>query len=277
MKVYENNGLTFNEYGNGEFLSVSAASKSIQIADIPSKFMGIPVTHVSENGFSGCSRLISVTIPESITDIGLDAFEGCKAIREVCVESIGVWCDITFWNSQASPIFCGERAELYVSGERVTELTVPYGITEIKPYSFKGFSSLKRVAMPDGIARIGHGAFFGCRSLESIDLPDSITYVGEEAFLDCTTITRISLPSNTPIIRQLTFCGCTSLSDISLPVVLESIGHRAFYGCLSLKNILLPEGLINIGNEAFAGCTSLDCMSIPSSVETIGINAFSKQ
>lgn len=276
MNVYIQNKLKFTKYEGRNDLSVSAVDNSIRKAMIPQEFMGLPVAGIDENGFYGCSRLESVSIPDSITDIGLDAFEGCGSIREVHAQNVDAWCKITFWNSQSSPIFCGEGATLYINGIPLTELDVPCGVTEIKPYAFKGVSSLKSVTLPDSVTTIGHSAFFGCTSLENVIPSDSIEYIGEEAFLDCTSLKNIEFSNKLTSIKDLTFCGCTSLLDVILPCGISSVGNRAFYGCTALSSVALPNTLEYIGNEAFWGCTSLIRPGLPHSIKAIGVRAFTE-
>ncbi len=51
---------------------------------IPSEFEGIAVTGISAEAFKDCTTLTSVTIPESITFIGENAFAGCDNIVINC-------------------------------------------------------------------------------------------------------------------------------------------------------------------------------------------------
>jgi hypothetical protein len=46
---------------------------------------GLPITHVGDGMFSGCSSLTSVTIPDSVTFIGWDAFRDCTSLTSVVI------------------------------------------------------------------------------------------------------------------------------------------------------------------------------------------------
>ena len=276
MNAYTENGLIFTKRENGAYFSVRAANNNIRSANIPQYFMDIPVKIIDENAFCGCSRLEEISIPDSITDVGLDAFSGCRSVKRVRVQSLSAWCGITFWNSQSSPLAFADNAVLYVNNSPLTEAALPDGIKEVKNYAFCGCTSLQSVVIKSYVTFIGHEAFLGCSSLESIVIPESVTYIGTLAFCECKSLSRISIPVGVAEIKDLTFCGCTSLELVSLPDGIEYIGNRAFYECPSLKSIVLPKYLHSIGNEAFAKCASLTYPDIPKGVNSIGINAFTR-
>lgn len=43
------------------------------------------ITHIAENAFNGCNKINSLTIPNSIQRIGLNAFEGCTSLNELVI------------------------------------------------------------------------------------------------------------------------------------------------------------------------------------------------
>ena len=45
------------------------------------------VTMIGAKAFSGCSGIVSVTIPPTVTKIGRSAFFGCSGLREIAIPS----------------------------------------------------------------------------------------------------------------------------------------------------------------------------------------------
>ena len=83
--------------------------------------------------FSGCSSLTSITIPDSVTSIGDNAFGGCTRIESVYITDLSAWCKINFSNSSSNPICDG--AKLYLKGVELTgDITIPSNATEIQDY-----------------------------------------------------------------------------------------------------------------------------------------------
>ncbi len=63
--------LTFTLSSDGTYYSVKAANTSISgDLEIPSTYEGAPVKVINGDAFNKCSRLTSITIPDSVTSIG---------------------------------------------------------------------------------------------------------------------------------------------------------------------------------------------------------------
>ena len=81
------------------------------------------VTCISDNAFSDCSNLTSITIPNTITSIGYGSFVGCNSLSAVYIKDIVDWLNISFYNRYSNPL--SRAKHLYINGKEITELVIP--------------------------------------------------------------------------------------------------------------------------------------------------------
>ena len=67
----------------------------------------------------------------------------------------------------------------------ITEMEIPYGVTEISYEAFSDCTMLERVVIPDSVTKINAKAFYNCKSLSKIVIPESVKTLGEAAFRGC--------------------------------------------------------------------------------------------
>ena len=266
-----------------------------------------PITTIGESAFYYCRSLISVTIPKSVTKIGVDAFWDCDKLGHVEISDLSAWCKIDFENPSANPLSNG--ADLYLNNTKITELVIPSDIAEIKKYAFSGCESLTSVIIPDNITKIGYSAFNGCR-FTWITIPKSVIEFGDNAFSNCdklghveisdlsawckidfdysaanplsngadlylnnTKITELVIPSDITELKFATFYNCSSIEQATIPDSVTKIGKSTFAYCSNLTSVTIPDSITSIGDYAFAYCRNLT-ITIPNSVTKIGWQAF---
>ena len=135
----------------------------------------IKVTPIGNSAFIYCSRLTSVTLPDSLVRICNKAFRSCSGLTSV-----------TF---PASLTSIGDKAFCGCSG--LTSVTLPASLTSIGKKAFYCCSSLISVTFPVSLTSIGNSAFVHCDRLTSVTFPESLMYIGRYAFLHCENLQHI--------------------------------------------------------------------------------------
>lgn len=146
--------------------------------EIPAKIDKLPVRKIAGLAFYESVDVVSVTVPEGVTELEENAFYYCTALTSVSLpESLAVIGDKAFsWCSSLDMI------------------TIPEAVTAIPAYCFNQCSALRVVALPEGITSVGARAFSGCTSLESLQLGNGLASVGDYAFRDCPLLLSVRLP-----------------------------------------------------------------------------------
>ena len=134
--------------------------------------------------FFACSSLTSITLPNSVTSIGREAFQYCSSLTSITlpssVTSIG---ELVFEGcSSLTQIVVGEGNPIYDSRDNCNAI--------IETASNTLLYGCQKTIIPHSVTSIGDGAFDGRTSLTSIVLPNSVTSIGEHAFTNCSSLTN---------------------------------------------------------------------------------------
>jgi len=229
---------------------------------------------------SNKDRIVSLTLPASLSSIGDAAFFGCTNLTMTALPSaltsIGKY---TFFNCTSlalatlppGVISIGEFAFYYCTSLALTSL--PLGLTSISNYAFYDCTNLSLTALPASVKTIGARAFVGCKKLMLTSLPTGLESIGERAFYECTSLGWTTLPATVTSIGDFAFYGCTDLKLTALPTGVTSIGERVFSGCTNLALASLPA-VTYIGKYAFYDCANLELPALPSELKSIDSFAF---
>jgi hypothetical protein len=185
------------------------------------------------------SALELVTIPETVTSVGLNAFSG-----DIYLTAITAAAENTAYTTYDGVLYSKWATRL-----------VQYPAGRAGPY-----------VIPNGVTTISDGAFWGSVALTSITIPNSVTEIGSSAFWDCKLITAITLPDSVTKLGGRAFGNSPALYSVSIPGSVQDIEYETFLNCKSLTNVILAEGVKTIGTAAFKGCTALSVITVPSSV-----------
>ena len=145
---------------------------------------------IGENAFRK-TAITSVSIPDSVQEIGNSAFSDCSAL---------------------------------------TSVVIPNSVQKIEYAAFTRCSSLTSVVISNSLQVIGSSAFSGCSSLKSVEIPNSVQEIGVSAFDRCSSLTSITIPSSIRKIDHHAFSGCTALRKLKIDGAPE-IESYTFDGC----------------------------------------------
>ena len=266
-------GLMFSTYYTN-YVSVTGYNGNADNVVIPKTYRGIPVKEIEDHAFSFQTRLKSITIPDSVTSIGNDAFVTCDGLTCVTignsVTSIGN--DAFYGCYKLIEVY--NKSSLKITAGNSDNGSVAFYAKNV--YTEEGGSKLSTdengyVLYTDGDERI-LVAYTGTET--ELILPAYITQIYKFAFNGCTGLTSITIPNSVTSIGRSAFWGCTGLTSITIPDRVASIGNSAFQGCTGLTSITIPDSVTSIGDSAFYGCSGLTSIVIPNSVTSIGSEAF---
>jgi hypothetical protein len=215
------NGLTVTSIGNGECVFAETGLSSQTSITIPSS-----VTSIGLAAFDSCTGLTNITIPYSVTNIGDSAFYYCSKLRSIMIpDSVTDIADYAFG-------YCS-----------LTNVTIPGSVSSIGDFSFEYCPNLTNATIANGVTGIGQGAFLG-RPLTSVTIPGSVGTIGSVfdedgygSFESCANLTNVTICKGVATIGEYAFCECSSLASITIPGSVTSVGVQAFAGCPSLTSV----------------------------------------
>ncbi len=228
------------------------------------------VVIISDEMFSGCSALESITLSNVVVEIGKQAFYNCKKMKLASLPSSLV---------QVKP-------SAFQYCEEIQQLVFPAGLKTIESSAFSGCTKLEFVDMSASGGNINSTtqtleayAFSGCIKLKKVVLNSKLTDIGDQAFNKCTALRTITIPTSVTRIGKSAFAGCTALSSVQISAgsKLKTIDTSAFEGCTILSEINLEDArksLVTLGEKAFYGCKALSTLIIPERVTSIGVSCF---
>lgn len=203
------------------------------------------LTTIGTEAFMSQKKVAQIALPMALVSIGNHAFHGCEGLTAVDV-----------------PVSCQDIGNYAFYGSGITSATIGGGA--IGDWCFYG-SPLKSVTLSHGVTSIGAMAFYQC-PLESIEMPETVTTLGREAFDGCSQLTHLVLSPNIPAVEYRTFMDCTSLTEVTIPNGVEYINEEAFYRCENIVTLKIGAKIKVIGPRAFFGTQALKQVYVAAAV-----------
>ena len=148
----------------------------------------LSVFGIGESAFASNHTIKSVTLPDSVTYIGQEAFSDCINIDN------------------------------FVFG----------GVEEIGISAFSSCEALKEIRLPDSLKVLGAGAFQYCSLLESADTGDGIETITGGSFSRCEKLFSVTIGKSVTTIAENAFLGSRRLEDVRFNDKASNISQNAF-------------------------------------------------
>lgn len=272
------------------------------------------VTRINDEALKGNKKIVSVTIPGSVKDIGNNAFQGCPNLKE-----------IIFTNPDRNNNNLIIRVSAFQDCPNLTTCEIPARAYQVVGNIFKGCTSLTEVKVnaanpyyftQDGVLfgpalveyepqyddayalqsypagrqgaytipsevngkkidQIWTSGFEGAASLTDITIPASIGRLGTAAF-EGTGLTNVVIPETVKQVDPAVFQNCTKLVSVKLPAGLAEIDQYMFANCISLQHVDMPDSITKINIYAFHNCTSLTSLALPKNLSSLSVGCFDK-
>ncbi len=138
--------------------------------------------------FKDFKNLTSVSLPDSLTYMGIGNFENCTSLKSI---------------------------------------TIPKNLSVVASDNFKN-SGIEVVTFSEGMKEVPSTLFTNATNLKTVYFPQSIEKIEASAFTNCTGLTQITLPHYMKEISYNVFEGCTNLQEIIIYQNVDAIGYAAF-------------------------------------------------
>ena len=193
------------------------------------------VEKIAALAFYEHDRITSVTIPNTVTEIGNSAFENTRLVSLTIPDSVRI---------------IGDNAFLYT---KITSLDLGEGVEQIGNYSFGGINdgiNHLDVVIPDSVTTLSENAF-GQSNLGHVVIGDGLEIIESAVFYNNygEGARSIVFGSNITEIRYGAFLGINA-TQIVLPESLRQLGPVAF-GYTNLSYFYIPENLTSLSDDTF--------------------------
>lgn len=242
-------------------------SMLFQNMDITSVSLPDTLTDIGQNAFSGCTQLQEVTIPDSVEFLGFGAFLNCTGLKK-----------IHFGGGLTST-----GSQVMMNCSALEEATFAQGSTYIGTRFFRGCTALKKLVLADSITSVGTEAFKECVNLEEVVIGDGIQNLdaftfnlatSEEPDKVNTALKKISIGGGVRKVPAKMFANCTSLKDVTLSEGLEEIDDRAFENCALEGTVVIPDSVTTTRNYIFKDCNGIEELVLGKGLTDISYSFF---
>ena len=243
--------------------------------------------------------MVNVTIPESVTTIGIEAFFGCTSLANIVIPSnvtkIGqnAFHETAWYNEQPDGVIYIDKLAYSYKGTmpKNTSIEIENETTELLAGIFDGATNLIAITIPASLTKIGENAFNKCTGLKNVYISDLTAWcnilfensasqpltanTSVEFNLNKQKVTKLTIPDDVTEIASYAFNGATKFTSVTIPEGVTRISYNSFSGCTALTSVSIPTSVSILEEYTFSGCTKLTSINIPEGVTIISPACFS--
>ena len=231
--------------------------------------------------FHGCTNLLSVAVPNSVTNIANYAFHDCYALTNAVIGT--------------SVERIGDNAFQYCHS--LLGIEIPASVTSVGGSAFNSCESIREVVWHGNDGTIDGSVFssqtnwvslvidgngntrvsgFSDKAYQNLTI-SGVSAIADSAFKSCYNLRTVEFADDIPLgnIGWMAFAYNQNLASVVVPNSVTNIANYAFYDCAAMTNAVIGTNVEIIGGCAFQCCHSLLGVEIPSSVTSVGGSAFS--
>lgn len=180
---------------------------------------------IANEAFWGCTKLTSITIPNSVKSLGYRSFYGCNGL---------------------------------------TSINIPDSVSSIGLMAFQDSKNLANITIGNGVENIDNSAFLNTAYYNNLsNWENEVLYIGKY-LIACRTYTTqeyIKIKDGTRLIAYGAFKDCSNIVQISFANSVKYINAYAFYNCQNLSAISLSASVLRIDENATGNCDNLVSIS----------------
>lgn len=149
------------------------AESGLKIIIVPDK-----VKKLGKNVFCNCKELTEATLPESVTKIPSETFEGCCSLETVNAPNVDIVCERAFYDCKNLETF-------------------DFGKLQSVEFAAFACTGIREAVFSDKLVNFGAEIFFSCKKLQTVDMKDcKIQKIPYQCFCFCEELKNVQLPQN---------------------------------------------------------------------------------
>ncbi len=172
--------------------------------------------------------------------------------------------------------------EAFSGNEALTSISVPDSVTQISYNAFKNCTALTGIIIPDSVDKVGPGAFEGCKALTSVQVGKNVSAWGSGVFANCEKLAKLSVDANNEYLTYYNGAlyngNMTMLYQVLparegenyvMPDTVENIDTYAFWNLQNTKNVMISENVSTIPKQAMSSMGSVENVVLKSPITGI--------